>query len=459
MQKRFEVHSHTDKGSNIRLIDCINKIDKLIDRARENGLCGIAITDHEALCNHMAANKIAAKLKDEDFKVALGNEIYLVDERTNGQKYYHFILIAKDMIGYKQLRKLSTNAWYNSYMDRALRVPTLKSELETVINQHKGHLIATSACLGGELSTSTMNYILAQQAGDMETAKQCYAEIISFIELMKKLFNDDFYIECAPGCSEEQLAVNSKLKQIAQLYNIKMVIGTDAHFLKKEDRFIHKSYLKSKDGEREVDAFYEYSYLQTEDEIKEHLSKCDLKNDYEILVANSVEIYNKIEFYDIRRPQVIPTSKKVIAPEKKIMNINGHELYSSLFSSEDEQARIWANDTYNGLKERNINTDKYISQLETEAEIIISLTKEMNLTPSLFTYFNTFKHYIDLFWECGSIVGPGRGSATGFLSDYALDITQLDPLEWNLQYWRFLNKERVELPSLSLILGSCKKRA
>ena len=80
------------------------------------------------------------------------------------------------------------------------------------------------------------------------------------------------------------------------------------------------------------------------------------------------------------------------------------------------------------------------------------------LDDCLFAYFNTFKHYIDLFWECGSIVGPGRGSATGFLSNYLLGITQLDPIRWDIKYWRFLNKERAELPSLLLILGSCKKR-
>ena len=94
------------------------------------------------------------------------------------------------------------------------------------------------------------------------------------------------------------------------------------------------------------------------------------------------------------------------------------------------------------------------------SEIAAYIIKDFGekLYDCLFADFNTFQHYINLFWECGSIVGPGRGSATGFLSNYLLGITQLDPIRWDIKYWRFLNKERAELPSLLLILGSCKKR-
>ena len=81
------------------------------------------------------------------------------------------------------------------------------------------------------------------------------------------------------------------------------------------------------------------------------------------------------------------------------------------------------------------------------------------LDDCLFAYFNTFKHYIDLFWECGSIVGPGRGSATGFLSNYLLGITQLDPIRWDIKYWRFLNKERAELPDIDIDLAPSKRPA
>ena len=93
--------------------------------------------------------------------------------------------------------------------------------------------------------------------------------------------------------------------------------------------------------------------------------------------------------------------------------------------------------------------------MEIEADIINDIGEKLD--DCLYAYFNTFKHYIDLFWECGSIVGPGRGSATGFLSNYLLGITQLDPVRWKLPYWRFLNKERAELPDIDIDLAPSKR--
>ena len=106
---RFEPHCHTEY-SNIRLLDAINKPKDLINRAIELGLAGIAMTDHECLAGHIKANKYAKEIQKEypDFKVALGNEIYLVDTRENGIKYYHFILIAKDKISAK-LKEIANN--------------------------------------------------------------------------------------------------------------------------------------------------------------------------------------------------------------------------------------------------------------------------------------------------------------------------------------------------------------
>ena len=161
--KRFEVHSHTHY-SNLRLLDCINRPEALVKRAVELGLAGIAITDHEALCSHIELNMLQ---KDyPDFKIALGNEIYLVNERKSGQDYYHFILIAKDKIGHKQMRELSSLAWLNSYQDGMERVPTLKSDLKKIISETPGHIIATTACIGGELSKSILTMENARKVGD-----------------------------------------------------------------------------------------------------------------------------------------------------------------------------------------------------------------------------------------------------------------------------------------------------
>lgn len=129
MRTYFGSHNHTTIGSNIRLLDSINKVEDLIDKAIELGLSGIAITDHESLSAHVAALQHYDKIKAEhpDFKLALGNEIYLTDDRRTGQKYFHFILIAKDAIGHRALRELSSQSWFYSYTDRGMeRVPTVK---------------------------------------------------------------------------------------------------------------------------------------------------------------------------------------------------------------------------------------------------------------------------------------------------------------------------------------------
>lgn len=155
----FNNHAHTEY-SNLRLLDCINHPEELIDKAIELGLTGIAITDHESLSAHMRVNKYAKKLQEThpEFTVALGNEIYLTDTREMGQKYYHFILLAKNEHGYRGLKELSSIAWTNGYYDRRMeRVPLLKSELKEVMQRFKGDIIGTTACIGGELGQSILN--------------------------------------------------------------------------------------------------------------------------------------------------------------------------------------------------------------------------------------------------------------------------------------------------------------
>ena len=439
---RMEVHSHTHY-SNLRLLDCINRPKDLINRAIELGLSGIAITDHETLASHMEINLFAKKLKEKypDFKVALGNEIYLCPNRENGQRYYHFILIAKNKEGHRALRELSSRAWMNSYYDRGMeRVVTLYDDLSEIVNKYPNSLIATTACLGGELSVNTLKLINCEKVQDIEGAEKAHNNIVNFILFCKQLFGEDFYIECAPGQSKEQIAVNKRLVSIAKCFGLKMVIGSDAHYLKKEDRFVHKAYLNSKGGEREVDDFYEYAYLQTEDEIKENIEASFLN--YEELVDNSKEIYEKIEDYSLEHKQTIPRVEVKEYPKsaRPIQEKDFPILYS-LFMSSNIQERYWVNECYISLLEKEYNKQidnkkhqEYMERLETEADIIKTIGEKLD--DCLFAYFNTFKHYIDMFWECGSIVGPGRGSATGFLSNYLLGITQLDPIQWDLPYWR-----------------------
>jgi len=310
MNIRFEPHSHT-MYSNIRLLDSINKPKELVNRAIELGLAGIAITDHECVAVHPEINFYQSEIQKEhpDFKIALGNEIYLTDTRDKGQRYYHFILIAKNKIGHRALRELSSRAWMNSYWDRGLeRVPTLKSDLEEILNKYPNSLIGTTACLGGELSVNTLDLIKCEKTGDTNGAAVAHNNIVNFLLWCKNVFGENnFYIECAPGSSKEQVAVNKRFPAIAKAFDLKMVIGSDAHYLKKEDRYVHKAYLNSKFGEREVDEFYEFAYLQDNDDIINNLSASDFSIDFiNEMYNNSLEIYNQIENYSLAHAQTIP---------------------------------------------------------------------------------------------------------------------------------------------------------
>ena len=464
----FNIHNHT-MYSNIRLLDCINRPKDLINKAIELGLSGIAITDHECISGHMEVNQYAKEIKktNPDFKIALGNEVYLVDKRESGIKYYHFILVAKDAIGHKALRELSSIAWYYAYTDRGMkRVPLLKEELAKIVNKYPGHLIATTACLGGELSTAAWNMSQAERVNDMATAKIYYDQICDFISYCRDLFGDDFYIECAPSSAPQQCEVNRKLGRIAKAYGIDMVVGTDSHYLTKEDRFVHKSYLNSKDGEREVDDFYEFAYLMDYDECYQLLLKSFDEVTVQDILKSTLSVQDKIEDYSLERKQIIP---KITLPEydewdiyKYIpsnMDWNFMKFYPTLYYLWQEgnvQERYWMYECIKSLWDKGFqNNPEYWERLETEADVIMDIGEKLD--DCLFAYFNTFKHYIDLFWECGSIVGPGRGSATGFLSNYLLGITQLDPIRWKLPYWRFLNKERAELPDIDIDLAPSKR--
>lgn len=461
MRGYFNCHNHTEY-SNLRLLDCINKPKALINKAIELGLTGIAITDHECLSAHMEVNQYAKELREKnpDFTVALGNEIYLTDTRDRGQRYYHFILIAKDAIGHRQLRELSTIAWKNSYVDRKMeRVPLLKSELKEIVSKNKGHLIATTACIGGELGTEILKAEEAEAVKDQDTAYQHLQKIYDLITFCIDLFGDDFYIECAPSTKDDQIRVNKRSKRIAEAFNLKMVVGTDSHYLTKAERQVHKAYLNSKEGEREVDDFYEFSRLMDSDEIFELLGLAFDKDYIEHILNNTIDLQNKITFYSLERKQMIPKVEVTNYPASNARwRFSNHSLLNKLLTSDNIQERYWVNECLKSLEEKGLLlNDEYLTRLETEADVIKDIGEKLD--DCLFAYFNTFKHYIDLFWECGSIVGPGRGSATGFLSNYLLGITQLDPIRWNLPYWRFLNKERAELPDIDIDLAPSKRPA
>ena len=469
MGSYFNNHVHTTY-SNIRLLDCINNPEKIIDKAIELGLSGIAITDHECLSSHMIVNKYTKKIHEKypDFTVALGNEIYLIDERKTGlRKYYHFILIAKDRIGYRGITELSSIAWLNSYVDRRMeRVPLLKSELKDVMTKFKGHIIGTTACIGSELGQTILNLETSEKTKDQEGIIQYHNQIVDYMKFCIDVFGkDNFYIECAPATSKDQITVNKRLLKIAKSFGVNMCVATDAHYPTKVDRFIHKAYLNSKNGEREVDDFYEFTYLMDESETRKLLQASYNDEVIDWLFNNSNKIKDQIEFYSLEKHQSIPEVEVTDYPKSSWWGVNNpdademsnYSIIKSLFTSDNIQERYWINECWNALEEKGLHWSDhldYVARLEEEARVKRVIGKK--LQTCMFAYPNTLKHYVDMFWECGSTVGAGRGSSCAALNHYLLGITQLDPIQWNFPFFRYLNDERVELGDIDIDLCPSK---
>ena len=453
--QRCDIHCHT-RGSNMRLRDALPTPEQLIDRAIEIGLSGVSISDHEFLGMHIRANKYAEKIKEKYplFKVMLGNEIYLVDERGS-DKHWHFLLTAKDKIGHKQLRILSSKAWLNVYTSRGMeRVDTLKSDLEDILKKDPGHIIGSTACLGSELGNRILNLTAAEKLGDAESAQREHDSIVKFILWCKDIFKDDFYIEVQPGVSKDQITVNRRLVSIAHCFNLKMIPTSDAHYLKKEDRYIHKAFLNSEEKEREVDAFYQDTYLHSNEEMIEKFKLSDYDEMFvEEMFQNTMEIYNKVENYSLHHSQQIPTIELEDYPIID-NDIEGYPTLSSMYHSPDKIDRYWINKCINKLKELGKYNKKYLDELEEEANVKYIIGKKLNT--NMFSYPITLAHYINLIWECGSTVGVGRGSACSALNHYLLGITQLDPLEWNFPFFRYMNRDTEELGDIDIDVCSTK---
>lgn len=457
---RFECHSHTDI-SNLKFLDSINQIEPLIDQAIKIGLAGIAITEHESLSGSIRINKYAKKIHEKypNFKIAIGNEIYLCETRESRQKYYHFILIAKNADGHRALRELSSRACINSYYDRKIeRTVTLYSDLEEVLQKYPNTLIATTACLGGELSTNVLKLIEGEKVGNVQIAQEAHDNIVRFLLWCKKLFGSDFYIECAPACSKEQIAVNKRLVPISKAFDLKMVIGSDAHYLTPAERAIHKAFLTSSDGDREVDSFYEYAYLQTNEEEIENLKKSDFIEKFiEQMFDNSIEMANKIEDYSLLKPQHVSRVDINYSPNSDLYD-DTKDKYPNLYNltkSENNYDRYWINECTKKLKEKKLYNDIYLARLEEEARTKINMGKKLNT--NVISYPLVLQHYIDLIWECGSPIGAGRGSSCAGLNHYLLGVTQLDPIKWELPWFRYMNDERAEMPDIDIDLAPSKR--
>lgn len=453
-------HCH-DERSNFRGRDALIKTTELIDYAHELGYKGVAITNHETISSSLKANKyITSKMGEEDwknFKVINGNEIYLCKDLTEKDQkpsvFPHFILLAKDRIGFEQLCELSNIAWtQNSFMNVMMRVPTYYKDLLQVMGDNSGHLIASTACIGGSLGRLLLLY--------KETEEQKYFDLsISWIKRMQNIFGEDnFFLEMQPSHGEEQIFVNNQILNLSKIINAKYIITTDAHYLKKEDAKAHSAFLKAQDVEREVDSFYATTYIMSEEEIHSYMDEYLGYEAVEVGLNNTMLIYDMVEYYDLTKPLHIPYIP--LHPEEPPKHSEFYtkvELLNDFKDSKESPDRHLAARLIKAFEndEQFRNSETY-EAVTVCLESIKASSKIMNVPWS--AYLLQIADYVDIAWT-KSLVCPGRGSGVGFILLYMLGITQINPLREKTKTfpWRFLNPERASVLDIDVDVCSSKR--
>ena len=475
------LHGHSE-SSNIRLLDCISKPNHILDRAHELNLAAVAITDHEALSSFIKAeqylDEMRKKYPDDEvwknMKFIRGNEIYLVrnglnkDTFVRGEdKFFHFILLAKDYEGYLQLCELSSRAWKRAYKHFQVRVPTYYQDLIEVIGENPGHIIGSTACIGGQIGNKLLqakDFIISQD----DAMTYCRAWLSRMEEILGR---GNLYLEMQPGISAEQIYCNKKILELSKEMNIPYIITTDHHYTKSKDRKIHKAYLNSKNGEREVDDFYEATYMMSVEEIHErmdeHIGEFAVnKGLYNtILIADQIKEYSlqkKLEIpylprerFDVSQPNialikyfcdVIPNAKKYLDSDSVANKQMIYRLIDFMKLSDD-----------NSEKSRWEFPNK-CARMNTELGIIWDAGLKLKVDWS--KYFLQVADYLNIYWTDGdSIICPSRGSAGASYVCYALGIIQIDPTRENapLIFERFMNPDRASVLDVDIDVQSNRR--
>ena len=457
-------HNHTDY-SNETLRDCINTVSSLMDLAVELGHECVAITDHETISSYIVAEKYYKKIKEKnpDFKLIRGNEIYLTRNGLNAKnydrtkdRYFHFILLAKDLVGYHQICELSTRAWMRSYMSRRLRRrPTYYQDLKDIVKSNPGHLIASSACLGSQLDRFLLQYM---DTGDEEYFKTAKKWCLYIEDIFGR---GNFYLELQPSNNKEQIFVNQQLIKIANDLKLPYIITTDSHYGRPEDATIHEAFLNAQDGERETKSFYATTYMMKDEEIRKFFSYLS-DDEIEAAYASIREIKDKCEDFSILKPLEIPT-----LPWRKVDDVSFEEsvdwsLYipaiEKFFRSPHYSDNFLALALIDGIKRhKDLQNEEAYKALNECLEMTWESSEVNNARWS--AYFLNLQKIIDECWNAGSLVMPARGSGMGFVLLYALDIIQINCLrEKTKTYpWRFLNPARVSVLDIDVDIEGSKR--
>lgn len=326
------------------------------------------------------------------------------------------------------------------------RVPTYYQDIIDIIGADPGHVIGSTACLGGFLDTKLLQWV---RGGRND---QFYQQIIGWVEKMQNLFGKgNFFLEMQPATGEEQEIANKELLILSELTGVPYIITTDTHYLKKEDAPIHKAFLNSQEGDREVDSFYATTYMMSTMELESYFhffTEQQLNTAY----SNIRKIKEMCEDFTLLKPLKIPSldwrhigaaGNNVLTIEKYIQKIPYLKTFlNSDFNGDRYMARLIVD---------KLESDPRLQYQESYDELNKNLettwvSSEVNKA-HWSAYFLNLQKIIDVCWDSGTIVGPGRGSGVGFYLLYILDIIQINPL-WETTRtfdWRFLNPERVSV--------------
>lgn len=403
------LHVHTQYS----VLDGLSKIPDLIKKAKDDGMKAVAITDHGNMFGVKSFHQTAIR---EGLKPILGCEVYvarrgleLKENKIDGSGW-HLILLAKNRKGYENLMALVSSAWTKGYYYR----PRIDKEL---LKKHHEGLIALTACLGGEIPDKLVN----EGVDKAEEALQEYQAI----------FGDDLYLELQRHQSgdaeidhrvyDDQVFVNDELVKMAKKYGLKVVATNDVHFINSDDAGAHDRLIcigTGKDLEDKNRLHYtQQEWFKTQQEMRE------LFADIPEALENTQEIVEKVEKYKLDHKPIMP---EFVIPEPF------------------EDANDYLRDvTYKGAAERyGTLTDELKERIDFELETI----KKMGFPD----YFLIVWDFLEAARKIGVSVGPGRGSAAGSVVAYSLKITQIDPLEYNLLFERFLNPERISMPDIDI---------
>ena len=403
------LHVHTQYS----ILDGAAPIPKLFAKAQADGQVALAITDHGNMFGVKEFLEVAAKFPE--IKPIVGCEVYLSpDGRTvrrgkEDQSSKHLILLAKNMIGYKNLIKLSSLAYIEGFYYK----PRIDHEL---LEQYHEGLIACSACLAGEIPS-----LLLQGKKEEADAR---------VSWYKELFGADYYIELQrhkskdPGLQEvyeHQMQIESELIGLALKYDIKLVATNDVHFIDAEDALTHDRLICVNTNANVDDPdrlrYTREEYFKTKEEM------AALFADIPGIFENSLEIVDKIQRYSI--------NSDIIMPDFPIPDS---------FEDADSYLRHL---TYQGANACYGVIDEL---LEKRIEFELSTIKKMGFPG----YFLIVQDFIQAARDMGVWVGPGRGSAAGSVVAYCLGITKIDPIKYGLLFERFLNPERISMPDMDI---------